>query len=82
MAEALKSNTHSVARSVASTATTVASLILFRGFNTTGYTNTVSLLVGFIVTLLGVHLLNDSRTHDAVSCGQFRKRRKEMFYWL
>ncbi|KAF9443476.1 DUF803-domain-containing protein [Macrolepiota fuliginosa MF-IS2] len=44
-----------------SSATIVASLILFQGFNTTDGTNTVSLLMGFIVTFLGVHLLNISR---------------------
>jgi len=44
-----------------STATVVASLILFQGFNTTDATNTVSLLSGFAVTFLGVHLLNLSR---------------------
>jgi len=44
-----------------STATIVASLILFQGFNTTDGTNTVTLLAGFIVTFLGVHLLNLSR---------------------
>lgn len=47
-----------------STATIVASLILFQGFNTTGGTNTVTLLAGFIVTFLGVHLLNLSRKPD------------------
>lgn len=47
-----------------STATIVASLILFQGFNTTSGTNTLSLLSGFVVTFLGVHLLNLSR-HDA-----------------
>jgi len=45
-----------------STATIVASLILFQGFNTTSGTNTFSLLAGFIVTFLGVHLLNISRS--------------------
>lgn len=44
-----------------STATIVASLILFQGFNTRDATNTVSLLAGFIVTFLGVHILNISR---------------------
>ncbi|KAI6121935.1 magnesium transporter NIPA-domain-containing protein [Pisolithus croceorrhizus] len=47
-----------------STATILASLILFQGFNTTGGTNTVTLLLGFIVTFLGVHLLNLSRQPD------------------
>jgi hypothetical protein len=49
-----------------STATLVASLILFQGFNTTDATNTLSLLAGFIVTFLGVHLLNISRISDPV----------------
>jgi len=44
-----------------SSATIVASLILFQGFNTTDGSNTLSLLCGFIVTFLGVHLLNLSR---------------------
>ncbi|KAF8605574.1 DUF803-domain-containing protein [Ceratobasidium sp. AG-I] len=48
-----------------STATILASALLFRGFNTTDPTNTVSLLAGFIVTFLGVHLLNASRHAQA-----------------
>jgi len=40
------------------TATVVASLILFKGLNTTSVTDTLSLLTGFIVTFLGVHILN------------------------
>lgn len=44
-----------------SSCTIVASLILFQGFNTTGGTNTISLLAGFAVTFIGVHLLNASR---------------------
>lgn len=47
-----------------STATIVASLILFQGFNTTGGTDTMTLLAGFTVTFLGVHLLNLSRKSD------------------
>jgi hypothetical protein len=47
-----------------SSATIVASLILFQGFNTTDGTNTLSLLCGFVVTFLGVHLLNLSRKAD------------------
>ncbi|KAF8872421.1 magnesium transporter NIPA-domain-containing protein [Infundibulicybe gibba] len=47
-----------------STATAIASLILFQGFNTTDATNTISLLAGFAVTFLGVHLLNISRTPE------------------
>ena len=50
-----------------STATIVASLILFQGFNTTDGTNTMTLLAGFIVTFLGVHLLNLSRKPDPLS---------------
>jgi hypothetical protein len=48
-----------------STATILASALLFRGFNTTDPTNTVSLIAGFIVTFLGVHLLNASRQAQA-----------------
>ncbi|KAJ7696248.1 magnesium transporter NIPA-domain-containing protein [Mycena rosella] len=40
------------------TATIVASLILFKGPNTTSVTDTLSLLTGFVVTFLGVHILN------------------------
>lgn len=47
-----------------STATIVASLILFQGFNTTSGADTVTLLAGFIVTFLGVHVLNLSRRPD------------------
>ncbi|KAH7924377.1 DUF803-domain-containing protein [Leucogyrophana mollusca] len=50
-----------------STATIVASLILFQGFNTTDGTNTITLLAGFIVTFLGVHLLNLSRNSDPIT---------------
>lgn len=58
-----------------SSATIVASLILFQGFNTTDSSNTLSLLCGFIVTFLGVHLLNLSRKsadgehHSALESG-------------
>ncbi|KAK2465575.1 hypothetical protein APHAL10511_002467 [Amanita phalloides] len=44
-----------------SSATAIASLILFKGFNTTNAADAVSLLCGFAVTFLGVHLLNLSR---------------------
>ncbi|KAH9477536.1 putative magnesium transporter NIPA4 [Psilocybe cubensis] len=47
-----------------SSCTIVASLILFQGFNTSDASNTFSLLSGFIVTFLGVHLLNLSRTPE------------------
>ncbi|TRM60453.1 magnesium transporter NIPA-domain-containing protein [Schizophyllum amplum] len=43
------------------TSTLVASLILFQGFNTASPGSTLSLLCGFIITFLGVHLLNYSR---------------------
>lgn len=49
-----------------SSCTIVASLILFQGFNTTDGTNTVSLLAGFAVTFLGVHLLNLSRKPEPI----------------
>ncbi|KAJ7150913.1 magnesium transporter NIPA-domain-containing protein [Mycena crocata] len=48
-------------------ATIVASLILFQGFNTTDATNTVSLLCGFIVTFLGVHILNLSMLEESAA---------------
>ncbi|KAF8341952.1 magnesium transporter NIPA-domain-containing protein [Amanita rubescens] len=47
-----------------SSATAVASIILFQGFQTTNATDAVSLLCGFAVTFLGVHLLNLSRRND------------------
>ncbi|KAI0449529.1 magnesium transporter NIPA-domain-containing protein [Xylaria acuta] len=43
------------------TATLVASFILFSGFNTTDVVNTLSLLCGFLITFTGVYLLNLSR---------------------
>lgn len=52
-----------------SSATIVASLILFQGFNTHDATNTVSLLTGFVVTFLGVHILNLSRAPEVVASG-------------
>ena len=48
-----------------SSATIVASLILFQGFNTTDATSIMSLITGFIVTFLGVHLLNLSRLSES-----------------
>ncbi|KXN80938.1 Magnesium transporter NIPA2 [Leucoagaricus sp. SymC.cos] len=66
-----------------SSCTIVASLILFQGFNTTDGTNTVSLLMGFIVTFLGVHLLNisripaspiDANSHSALEGGLLNPR--------
>lgn len=44
-----------------STATIVASVILFQGFNTDDPANSISLLAGFVITFLGVHLLEISR---------------------
>ncbi|CAL1708597.1 unnamed protein product [Somion occarium] len=49
-----------------STATIIASVILFQGFNTDNPANSISLLAGFIVTFLGVHLLELSRKKTAV----------------
>ncbi|KAF2104347.1 DUF803 domain membrane protein [Rhizodiscina lignyota] len=43
------------------TATLVASFIMFRGFNTADAVNTISLLCGFLVIFSGVYLLNLSR---------------------
>ncbi|THV07411.1 DUF803-domain-containing protein [Dendrothele bispora CBS 962.96] len=70
-----------------STATIVASLILFQGFNTTDTTNTVSLLCGFIVTFLGVHILNLSRLannpeEDTLPNGQRLVGRLSVDGWL
>ncbi|KAF9045765.1 DUF803-domain-containing protein [Hymenopellis radicata] len=48
-----------------SSATILASLILFQGFNTTDATNTISLIAGFVVIFLGVHILNLSRDSNA-----------------
>lgn len=43
------------------TATLCASFIMFKGFNTAGAVNTISLLSGFLVIFSGVYLLNLSR---------------------
>ena len=53
--------------SASRTATIAASLILFQGFNTTSGMTTLLLLVGFIVTFLGVHLLDFSRKAQDVA---------------
>ncbi|KAF7291932.1 hypothetical protein MIND_01218700 [Mycena indigotica] len=45
--------------------TIVASLILFEGFNTSDATNTISLVCGFVVTFVGVHILNLSMLEGA-----------------
>ncbi|TFK28501.1 DUF803-domain-containing protein [Coprinopsis marcescibilis] len=47
-----------------STATLVASLILFQGLYNTDTSTGVSLLTGFAVTFLGVHILNLSRAPE------------------
>jgi magnesium transporter len=47
-----------------STSVIIASTILFQGFNTSNTTTTVTLLLGFVVTFVGVHLLNISRIPD------------------
>ncbi|KAI0075952.1 DUF803-domain-containing protein [Panus rudis PR-1116 ss-1] len=44
-----------------STCTLIASIILFQGFNTDEPGKSVSLLAGFIITFIGVHLLEISR---------------------
>lgn len=44
-----------------STATLVASVIMFQGFNTDDPAKSVSLLAGFVITFIGVHLLEISR---------------------
>jgi hypothetical protein len=44
------------------TATLVASFVLFQGFNTQDPVNTISLLCGFLIIFTGVYLLNLSRT--------------------
>ncbi|WVO16613.1 hypothetical protein L204_104292 [Cryptococcus depauperatus] len=43
------------------TATIIASAILFSGFNTPGGVNTISLICGFLIIFMGVYLLNISR---------------------
>ena len=57
------------------TATLCASFILFKGFNTTNATNTISLLCGFLIIFSGVYLLNLSREdpdgHQLLSEGKF-----------
>jgi hypothetical protein len=62
-----------------STATIVASLILFQGLNTDNPVNTISLLVGFIITFIGMHLLELSRKpavtgHNALEHGILNPR--------
>lgn len=63
-----------------STATLVASLIMFQGFNTDDPAKSVSLLAGFLITFLGVHLLEISRkpaleaAHSALESGLMNPR--------
>lgn len=47
------------------TATIIASAILFQGFNTTDAANTLSLICGFLIIFMGVYLLNISRQPEA-----------------
>ena len=44
-----------------STATIIASLVLFQGLGTSGAKDSFSLLCGFLVIFMGVYLLNLSR---------------------
>jgi len=67
------------ARELAPTATIVASLILFQGINTDNPINTISLLVGFVVIFIGMHLLELSRKpavtgHNALEHGILNPR--------
>ncbi len=62
-----------------STATIVASLILFQGLNTDDPVNTVTLIVGFIIIFIGMHLLELSRKpavtgHNALEHGILNPR--------
>ncbi|EJT99301.1 DUF803-domain-containing protein [Dacryopinax primogenitus] len=47
-----------------STAVILASIILFQGFNTGDGVSIASLIVGFLITFLGVHLLNMNHKPD------------------
>jgi len=55
-----------------SSSTLLASIILFRGLNTTGGSNTFSLLCGLYVISLGVYLLNLSRADPDLSSNRPR----------
>jgi len=62
-----------------STATIVASLILFQGINTDNPINTISLLTGFVIIFIGMHLLELSRKpavsgHNALENGILNPR--------
>lgn len=61
-----------------STSTILASAILFQGFNTTGGSESVSLICGFMIIFMGVYLLNISRQsevkhHTAIESGIISK---------
>ncbi|RXK40987.1 hypothetical protein M231_01835 [Tremella mesenterica] len=62
------------------TATIIASAILFQGFNTPGGVNTISLICGFLIIFMGVYLLNISRepekphVHDSLETGLMNPR--------
>lgn len=53
-----------------STSILVASIILFQGFNTDDPAKAVSLLTGFAVTFMGVHILNHSRMPEPIDSQQ------------
>jgi magnesium transporter len=65
-----------------SSCTILASLILFQGIYDSSVSNTISLVCGFVITFLGVHLLNISRspepplppTHSALEAGVMNPR--------
>ena len=46
------------------TATIIASAIMFQGWNTASLTNTISLICGFLIIFSGVYLLNIARKED------------------
>lgn len=46
------------------TCTLTASFLLFRGFNTSDAVSIISLIMGFVITFIGVYLLNMSRSDD------------------
>ncbi|KAF9003316.1 magnesium transporter NIPA-domain-containing protein [Cyathus striatus] len=56
-----------------SSATIVASIIFFQGFYNTDAPTSISLIVGFVVTFLGVYLLNTSRSpaYNSQSWGMY-----------
>ncbi|EJD43386.1 DUF803-domain-containing protein, partial [Auricularia subglabra TFB-10046 SS5] len=58
-----------------STATIVASLILFQGFDTTAATDTASLIAGFLTTFLGVTFLGLRKTPRVAHVESFARLR-------